>query len=98
MRGAAAVGKVSKGQVSLTNMQTYAVAFVVIGVVLSVGLSVLSGVKDEMNTSEAEQGASQAMEGITTFTNWLPLIALVVVASIIIGLVSMFQRSSRGGA
>lgn len=98
LRGAAAVDSVSKGQMSISRLQAYAVAFVVIGVVLTVGLNVLGGVKDEINDSTAESGAANAIEGLSTFTNWLPLIALVVVAAIIISLVSMFQRSNRGGA
>lgn len=93
LRGAAFVDSHSKGQMSISRLQSYAIAFVVIGVVLTVGLNVLGGVKDEINDSTAEQGATNAIEGLTTFTNWLPLIALVVVAAIIIALVSMFRRS-----
>lgn len=94
-RGAAAVNAVHPGQVSVSRLQTYAIAFVVIGVVLTVGLRVLGGIKTQINDSEAEAGAEQAIAGLSTFTDWLPLIALVVVAAIIIGLVSMFRN--RGG-
>jgi len=52
----------------------------------------------EMENTEARKGAGNAIEGLNTFTEWLPLIALVVVASIIIGLVSMFRNSGRGGS
>ncbi|WP_096389608.1 hypothetical protein [Halopenitus persicus] len=178
----------AEGQVSLDRLQGYAIAFVVIGVVLTVGLSILGGVEDAMYLTEevtdemhqpgtpfptnvtvdkatdadflrvsagsetvtfydssagsnttlsegtdydayydsgkfemlnstaltdydsasdelyfdydaevedakAQQGASSAMDGLTTFTNWLPIIALVVVSAIIIGLVSMFRGS-----
>jgi len=86
-----------KGQVSVSRLQGYAIAFVVIGVVLSVGLNVLTGVKGAMNDSTAEKGADNAIEGLNTFTEWLPLIALVVVAAIIIGLVSMFRNAGGGG-
>jgi len=181
--------KKQKGQASLDRIQGYAIAFVVIGVVLTVGLSILGGVEDAMyltedvsdevhqpatpfptnvtvdkasqsdflrvsagsetvtfydssagsnttlsegtdynayydagkfemlnstslndyNDSEdelyfsydaevedttARNGASSAMTGLTTFTNWLPIIALVLVSSIIIGLVSMFRNSN----
>ena len=180
-----------KGQVSVQQLQQYAIAFVVIGVVLTVGLSVLGGVKEGMVVSEAvtdeakspatpfptnvtvdkaskstfvsvvdgsetvtfydsnagsnttltagtdynsfydsgkfgllnttttedynasedkvyldysaemelesaQKGASSAMEGLTTFTGWLPVIALVIVAVIIIGLVSMFRSGNNG--
>ncbi|EMA06160.1 hypothetical protein SAMN05443574_1403 [Haloarcula vallismortis] len=183
----------AEGQVSLDRLQGYAIAFVVIGVVLTIGLSILGGVQDEMYLTEdvydemhqpstpfptnvtvdkasesdflrvstgsetvtfydssagsnttlsegtdynayydsgnfemlnssalndydstadelyfdyeaevedtkARQGAGSAMDGLTTITSWLPIIALVVVSAIIIGLVSMFRGSgaSRG--
>lgn len=84
------------GQVSVQRLQGYAIAFVVIGVVLTVGLRVLAGVKDQINNTEAQNGATKAIEGLTTFTDWLPIIALVVVSAIIIGLVSMFRGGSGG--
>lgn len=84
------------GQVSIDRLQGYAIAFVVIGVVLTVGLRVLSGVDQQINDSTASEGAQQAMDGLVTFTNWLPIIALVVVSAIIIGLVSMFRGGNSG--
>lgn len=88
------------GQVSISRLQGYSIAFVVIGVVLTVGLRVLGGVKDQINDTSAEAGATNAIDGLSTFTEWLPIIALVVVSAIIIGLVSMFNNSggSRGRA
>lgn len=163
-----------EGQVSINRLQGYAIAFVVIGVVLAVGLTVMGNVKDEMvidtavsnesdtvnfsegtttwtldNTpvvtgsytvyndsaqttqltegtdytvidlsngtfridraaggnvytdytyeaddTEAQQGATNAIDGLSTFTEWLPIIALVIISAIIIGLVSMFNSSS----
>jgi len=44
---------------------------------------------------EAFEGAGQAMEGLTTFTDWLPLIALVVIAALIIGLLGLFRSRGR---
>lgn len=179
------------GQVSIDQLQGYAIAFVVIGVVLTVGLSILGGVQEamvltesvydeshspstpfpsnvtvdkasdaeflqleedteelvfydssagsnttltsgsdyvsfyedgvfelqnttatedyndsedsiyvdytaEMEDTEARNGASSAMDGLTTFTEWLPVVALVVVAAIVVGLVSMFRSGSNG--
>lgn len=50
---------------------------------------------DYEDTNEATAGADQAILGLTTFTDWLPLIALVIVAAIIIGLVGMFRGGSK---
>jgi len=93
--GLAAFKGKEAGQVSIERLQGYAIAFVVIGVVLTVGLRVLGGVKEQINSSTAAEGATNAIQGLTTFTDWLPIIALVVVSAIIIGLVSMFR--SNGG-
>lgn len=43
----------------------------------------------------AFEGAGKAIEGLKTFTTWLPLIALVIVAGIIIMLVDMFRGGTR---
>jgi len=75
-RGMAVGNMISKGQISVSRLQTYSIAFVVIGVVLTVGLKVLGGVKAEINDTDAEAGAAEAIEGLSTFTEWLPLIAL----------------------
>jgi hypothetical protein len=175
-----------KGQTSMNQLQGYAIAFVVIGVALTVGLQVLTGISAEMhqdrdvtgelhaptslpaevtvdnvgdglvtdsetikwydasastNTTldkssdytvvsyengtfevlnnfdynqsdgdelyfdytwedpdtKASQGADSAISGLTTFTDWLPIIAIVVVSSLIIGLVMRFG-SRKGGS
>lgn len=162
---------------SVSDLQAYAIAFVVIGVSLVVGLSVMANVQDESYTrttvtnetfnatsipytytvnkasdagfhelltvtcytdisqsteqeceienasagkvnvtggsvdsdlesldydydyeGNAYDGAGKAIEGLDTFTTWLPLIALVIVAAIVISLVGSFRGSTRSGA
>jgi hypothetical protein len=86
------------GQVTMSALQGYAIAFVVIGVVLTVGLRVMGGVSDQINDSTASQGAQSAIDGLTTFTDWLPIIAIVVVSALIIGLVMRFGGRNGGSA
>ncbi|KXB05828.1 hypothetical protein AKJ51_04695, partial [candidate division MSBL1 archaeon SCGC-AAA382A20] len=68
------LGMGNSGQVTILRMKTYAIAFVVIGVALVIGLRILGGVKEQINDTTAQQGATQAMEGLSTFTEWLPLL------------------------
>lgn len=164
-------------EMSIDKLQTYAIAFVVIGIVLALGLKVMSGVKtgtydnlavdnetfnatsdpfettiskasdanfveltylecyksvsqsDELTgvncnisdatagkikisasvdkddlesanykydaTNKATEGANSSISGLTTFAEWLPLIALVIVAVVIIFLVTMFRGTTR---
>lgn len=76
---------------SMSTMKDWGMALVVLGIMFGVGLAVLGGVADNFDETEdaaAYDAVNDAIEGIGEFTGWFPLIALVVVAAIIIGLVS----------
>ena len=61
--------------------------FVVLGIGLAYGLNVMGDVKSDMTTGSAEYNATgKAIEGVAKIPNKLPLIATVVVAAIIIGI------------
>jgi hypothetical protein len=78
------------GQVSLGRLQSFVIAFVVIGVAGTVGLNIMGSVQENINDSAASQGASQAIEGMNELLGFLPVIGLVVAAAVVIGLVSGF--------
>lgn len=82
------------GQVSLSRLQAYVIAFVVIGVAGTVGLDIMSSVKSNINDTTAEQGATNAIDGMNELLGFLPVIGLVVAAAVVIGLVSGFGRRS----
>lgn len=82
------------GQVSLGRLQAYVIAFVVVGVAGTVGLDIMSSVKSNINNTDAETGATQAIEGMNELLGFLPVIGLVVAAAVVIGLVSGFGRSA----
>lgn len=69
------------------------VTFVVVGIVLAFGLQILGDVKGDMTASSSEANATQdAIDGLAKIPEKLPLIATVVVAVVIIGiLVKYFQ-------
>jgi hypothetical protein len=82
------------GQVSLSRLQAYVIAFVVIGVAGTVGLDIMGSVKTNINDTTAQQGATNAIDGMNELLGFLPVIGLVVAAAVVIGLVSGFGRSS----
>jgi len=82
------------GQVSLSRLQAYVIAFVVIGVAGTVGLDIMGSVKANINDTSAETGAQNAIDGMNELLGFLPVIGLVVAAAVVIGLVSGFGRSA----
>lgn len=93
-------GKEVAGQVSLSRLQAYVIAFVTIGVAGTVGLDIMGSVKSNINNTEAQTGATNAIEGMNELLGFLPVIGLVVAAAVVIGLVSGFGRGggTRGRA
>jgi len=93
-------GKEVSGQVSLSRLQAYVIAFVTIGVAGTVGLDIMGSVQSNINNTEAQTGASNAIEGMNELLGFLPVIGLVVAAAVVIGLVSGFGRGggTRGRA
>lgn len=90
-------GKKVAGQVSLSRLQAYVIAFVTIGVAGTVGLDIMSSVKSNINDTEAETGATNAIDGMNELLGFLPVIGLVVAAAVVIGLVSGFGRGGMRG-
>jgi hypothetical protein len=61
--------------------------FIVLGIGLAYGLSVMGSVRTGMTTNSAEYNATtQAITGVAVFPSKLSLIATVIVAAIIIGI------------
>jgi len=71
----------------IRDMLPIGLTFVVLGIGLAYGLNVMGDVKDDMTTGTAERNASEdAIAGVAKIPEKLPLIATVVVAAIIIGI------------
>jgi len=73
---------------SMAQLKGFAIGLVVVGVTLTVGLKIMGSVKDNINDSTAQTGASDAIDGMTELSGFLPIIGLVVAAAVVIGLVS----------
>lgn len=68
------------------------VAFVVIAIVLSFGATILSDLKTDTTTrvgvnTTAYNATVNGLESIEELSSWLPTLALIVVAAVIIGII-----------
>jgi hypothetical protein len=86
-----AVAKVSAIGAPLDEYLVAAIVFVVIGVAVSIGAYITSEVQVQVasvagSNSIANQTAGYAVKGMQTFGQWLPILAIVVIAAVIIAL------------
>lgn len=73
---------------SVSDMLPLGLTIVVLGIGLSLGLTVLADFQtDQVSGSDAYNGTGKAIEGLNKFTSYLPTIALVVVVAVIIGII-----------
>ncbi|MEM3859508.1 MAG: hypothetical protein QW478_08900 [Candidatus Micrarchaeaceae archaeon] len=80
------------------------IMFVVIGVAVSIGAYITSQVQTQITTvaganSTAANAAGYAVTGMLTFAQWLPILAIVIIAVVIIALLYNFLTGGarRGG-
>jgi len=72
-----------------------ALTFVVIAIVISAGAMITNEFKGQIQdtNSTAYSAVEKGEAALQTFANWLPLLAIVVVASVVIGIiVTVFAR------
>ena len=81
----------SKKGFTLGQMVPVAIMFVVIAIVISLGATVLAGMQDTQTAdSVAFNTTGAGLDSLSTFGDYLPTIALVVVISLIIGIISVY--------
>ena len=69
----------------LTDLPKAGIAFVIIAVVLSVGATIITSL-GASDTSDASKNITEdSKSGIATLAGWLPTIALVVAAAVVLG-------------
>ena len=79
------------------------ILLVVIGVAASIGAYIMTQVQSQILTltnstsSYAYEAAGYATQGVYTFSTWLPLLATVIVAVVIIALLYTFFRGGTTG-
>lgn len=79
------------------NLSDLAIAVVVLGIVVSVGATIMVNVRDTNTASgTAYNLADKAATGLGEYGNWFKILVIVGVASVILGLI--FMAFGRGAA
>lgn len=90
----------SKRGMTLTDAYPAVLTFVLIGVLIAVGVLVLSTIMANSTvagTEEAVDAVNYSIQALATFGPWLGIIALVIVAAIVIGvLIKSFTGRGTG--
>ena len=92
--------KVGKKGISFSQLSTVAMLFVLVGITLGVGAYVNSQVAVTGGfTAGTVQNATigNATEGISKLAQWLPIIAVVIAAGMVIGVLTMAFSTRSGG-
>ena len=74
----------SKGNIG--DLSGYAIAFVVAAVMITIGATIVDELGGQVEGSTAENVTEQAQEGFETFGDFLPIIAIVAAAAVIMAL------------
>lgn len=76
-----------KYKFDIADILTIGLVLVVTGIALAVGLQIMGDVKTDMTANSVEANATtSAIEGVAKLPEKMPLIATVVVAAIVIGI------------
>jgi hypothetical protein len=84
--------KMNKKGMGLSDLAPAAIAFVFIAVTIGVGATVLANVQTGQTSGTTAYNASgKGLDGLKTLADWLPTIALVIAAAIVIGVLAFFR-------
>lgn len=81
---------------SIAALGSLAIIFVVVTIIIAFGAQILGEFDFDAGTYEANVTTS-GLSALGTFGDWLPTLALVVIAAIIIGVVVMYLGRQTGG-
>jgi hypothetical protein len=79
----------TKGQqLGMNALKTMAISLVIVGIVIVVGIDINSNLSSDYDTdSAAHNTTKEVQDGFDKLATWLPTIALVVAAAVVIGIV-----------
>lgn len=88
-----------KQKSSAVDLTDLAIGIVVLGIVVSIGSTVLINVRDTNTTNDTAYNlADDAASGLAEYGNWFDIIVIVGVAAVILSLIFMAFGRGRGGA
>ena len=77
-----------KNSYDLKALAGLAITFVVVTIVISFGATILDDIQDDQTENDSDYNATgKGLEALVTFADWLPTLALIVVAAVIIGII-----------
>jgi len=75
----------------LRNLASLSITFVVLAIILSFGATILDNLQDTQTSGDGDWNATDSgLDSIEEFSDWLPTLALIVVAAVIIGIIVRF--------
>lgn len=83
--------KMNKKGISLGEMASIAIIFVVVTIVISIGAEIVGDIRTDQTTDSTEYNVTtHGLESLDEFGDWLPTLAIVIVAAIIIGIITSY--------
>ena len=75
----------------LQDLAGIAIIFVVVAIVVSIGADVLSNIRGTASLNDTKWNATTyGLQGLEELASWLPTIAIVVVAAVVIGIIALY--------
>lgn len=91
------LGSRTKRKGSVNQLGALGLVVVVAAIILGMGAEILAELQEQQTAnSSAYNITSQGLAGLAVFGNWIPLIALVLVASIVIGVIVRYLGNAGG--
>ena len=76
---------------TISDLGTIAIALVVAAIILGMGATILEKIRDTQTTDKVAYNASSyGLTGLSTMGEFIPTIAIVAVAAIVIGIILVF--------
>ena len=78
---------------NLNELAPIAISFVIIAIVLGIGATVVTSVQStQVAGGYAANASTYGLQSINTLSSWLPTIAIIVAAAVVIGIIIMYFR------
>ncbi len=85
------LNKLGQKAFTISDLGTIAIALVVAAVILGMGATILAKLKDSQTVNGTAYNTSNfGIQGMTTIAEFIPTIAIVAVAAIVIGIILVF--------
>ncbi len=80
---------------TIADLGTIAIALVVAAVILGMGATILEKIKGTQSDESAQNASQFGLDGLNTMAEFIPTIAIVAVAAIVIGIILVFFGRGR---